>query len=63
MENVWAILKANISNHKPTSTKELIRIIKKEWEKLDKIFVENLVSSMKNRISLVISNKGDYILY
>ena len=63
IENVWAILKANISNHKPTSTKELIRIIKKEWEKLDKTFAENLVSSMKNRISLVISNKGDHILY
>jgi len=30
MENVWAILKANVSNYKPSSTKELIRIIKKE---------------------------------
>jgi transposase len=63
MENVWAVLKANVSNHKPTSTKELIRIIKKEWKKLDKTFAENLVLSMKNRISLVLSNKGDHILY
>ena len=30
MENVWAILKANISNYKLISTKHLIRIIKKE---------------------------------
>ena len=29
MENVWAVLKANISNYKPTSTKHLIRKIKK----------------------------------
>ncbi|HWY33658.1 MAG TPA: transposase [Nitrosopumilaceae archaeon] len=63
MENVWAVLKANVSNHKPTSTKELIRIIQKEWKKLDKTFAENLVLSMKNRISLVLSNKGDHILY
>ena len=40
-----------------------MRIIKKEWKKLDKTFAENLVLSMKNRISLVLSNKGDHILY
>ena len=32
-------------------------------EELDKIFAENLVSSIKNRISLILSNKGDHILY
>jgi transposase len=30
MENVWAVIKANVSNYKPTSTKDLIKIIKKE---------------------------------
>jgi hypothetical protein len=63
IENVWAILKANISNYKPTSTKHLIRIIKKEWKKLDGVFAENLVISMKNHISLLLSNNGDHILY
>ena len=63
MENVWAVLKANVSNYKPTSAKELIRIIKKEWKKLDIIFAQNLVTSMKNHVSLVLSNKGDHILY
>lgn len=63
MENVWAVLKANISNYKPTSTKELKKVIKKEWKKLDKEFAENLVASMKKRISDVNDNKGDYILY
>ena len=62
MENVWAVLKANVSNYKPTSAKELIRIIKKEWKKLDIIFVQNLVTSMKNCVSLVLSNKRDHIL-
>ena len=63
IENVWAILKANISNYKPTSTKHLIRIIKKEWKKLDGVLAENLVISMKNHISLLLSNNRDHILY
>jgi transposase len=63
IENVWAVLKANISNYKPTSEKDLIKIIKKEWKKLDSSFSKNLIISMKNRISLVLSNEGDHILY
>jgi transposase len=63
IENVWSVLKANISNYQPTSTKELMKIIQKEWKKLDKTFAENLVTSMKNRISHILSNKGDHILY
>jgi len=63
MENVWAVLKANVSNYKPISTKELKRVIEKEWKKLTKEFAENLVASMENRISDVNDNKGDYILY
>ena len=63
MENVWAILKANVADHKVTSVKELISVIKKEWKKLDSSFCKNLIISMKNIISLVLSNKGDHILY
>ena len=63
IENVWAVLKANVSNYKPTSTKHLIKIIKNEWKKLDGVFAENLVLSMKNRISLIVNNEGDHILY
>ena len=63
MENVWAILKANVNNYKPNSVKELIKIIKKEWKKFDNIFAQNLVISMKNRVSLLLSNGGDHILF
>ena len=34
MENVWTVLKANVSNYKPTSVKELIRVIKKNGKLL-----------------------------
>lgn len=30
MENVWVVLKANVSNHKPISMKDLIRVTQKE---------------------------------
>ena len=30
MEYVWAVLKTNVSNYKPTSVKDLIRVIKEE---------------------------------
>ena len=63
MENVWAVLKANVSNHKPTSTKDLIRVIKKEWKVLDNIFAKNLIVSMKNHVFLILANEGDHILY
>ena len=63
MENVWVVLKTNISNHKLILRKGLIKIIKKEWKVLDNVFVKNLVISIKNRISLIVSNKDDYILF
>ena len=63
MENVWSVLKANVGNHKPTSAKDLIRVIKKEWKALDPIFAKNLVISMQNCISLLLANEGDHFLY
>ena len=63
MENIQVILKANISNYKLILIKHLIIIIKKKQKKLNGVFAENLVLLIKNKISLIINNKGDYILY
>ena len=63
IENVWAVLKANVSICKPPSVKELIQVIKKEWKKLNNVFAENLVASMKNCVSLILSNEGDHLLF
>ena len=63
IENIWTVLKTNVGNHKPISVKELIKVIKKEWKALDPIYAENLVTSMKNHVSLLLSNGGDHILY
>ena len=63
MENVWAVMKANVGNNKPSSIRELIRIIKKEWQALDPIFAKNLTISMQNITPLLLANKGDPLLY
>ena len=63
MENIWIVFKANINNYKLISAKDLIRIIKKEQKILDNIFTKNLVVSMKNRITILLSNKKDHIYY
>ena len=63
IENVWAVLKAHVSIYKPSSVKELIQVIKKEWKKLNNVFAENLVASMKNHVSLILSNEGDHLLF
>ena len=63
MENVWVVLKVNVKNYKPNSTRDLIRIIKKEWKALDPSFAKNLCISMQNRVSLILSNEGDHLLY
>jgi transposase len=63
MENVWSVLKANVSNYKPRSAKHLKQIIEKEWSVLDGGFAKNLVTSMKNRVTLIESNEGDHLLF
>ena len=38
-------------------------MIKKEQEKLDKVFAKNLVVLMKKKIFDILYNKGDHIYY
>ena len=49
---------------KKSSNLQIITLrIKKEWNAFPKDLAANLVQSMKNRISDVIANKGDFIMY
>lgn len=63
IENVWALMKLKINGQPPTSTNNFVARIKKEWKKLSSEFAEKLVSSMENRVKLLIERKGDYINY
>ena len=63
IENVWKLLKMNLARKNLRTYKSLVSSIKKEWKVFPKDLTTNLVRSMKNRISNVISNKGDFIMY
>ena len=63
IENVWSVLKSNISQYRVTTQRGLVSAIKKEWEKLDPEYATKLVESMKRRTEAVIQNNSDYTLY
>ena len=53
----------NLARKNLQTYKSLVREIKKEWNAFSKDLAKNLVQSKKNRISNVIANKGDFIMY
>lgn len=63
MENVWGILSRRVyaENRQFDDISSLKTAILEEWEKIDENIINNLVSSMKNRIFSLITNKGGQI--
>jgi len=50
IENVWAVLKANVKKHRPSTVQQLTRAIYKEWKELTEEYAQALVSSMYRRV-------------
>ena len=63
IENVWKLVKMSLQKKKLKDPKSLAGAIKRQWRALPKELAVKLVDSMKSRISDVIENEGDYILY
>jgi transposase len=63
IENAWPVLKDNIAAREPRSKKDLIRIAKDEWRKLDLDFCRTLIDSMPRRLLLIRRAKGGPIPY
>ena len=63
IENVWKLLKMNLAKKSSNLQGISFSDKKKEWKNFPKDLTINLVRSMKNRISDVISNKGDFNMY
>jgi len=63
IENVWQVLKINITKKNLKTYESLVLAIKEEWNKLPTELAVRLAQSMKTGVSEVISNRGDYILY
>lgn len=63
IENLWKILKNKVGLHKPSSKKDLERIIFEEWEKISEDVCSTLVATMPKRIRSVIKAKGGHTKY
>lgn len=63
MENVWHILKMNLRKKNLKTYRSLVLAIKREWNKLPTELALKLSQSMKTRISELVANQGDFIMY
>jgi hypothetical protein len=63
IENMWQIIKNKVEKRMPQNVDELTRFLIEEWEAIPQETVNNLVSSMKNRCELVLTNNGNRIPY
>ena len=62
IENLWAIVKERVNEKgQINNRKELIQTLKLAWETISPEILENLVSSMPQRIRLLLEREGQYI--
>ncbi|GFW29762.1 transposable element Tcb1 transposase [Trichonephila clavipes] len=65
IENVWDVLRRQVSgrNYPPTKKNTLIRALKEEWDKLPQQLLDNVVQSMVRRVESCITLHGGHISY
>ena len=63
IENIWAIMKSQISKIRPQTTAELKIEIRRSWRLLSDNYIVNCIQSMSNRLQLVLDNNGYKIPY
>jgi len=63
IENMWSVLKNNVSKRFPSSIDELWNFTKEEWYKIDVGYIKNLYASIPKRLDAVIKMKGQHSKY
>lgn len=63
IENLWHVLKINVSKKNPKNIKHLVEVCKEEWKKLDPNMIKKLVLSMNKRCREVLDAKGGHTSY
>lgn len=63
IENVWKVMKINISKKKIRTVRGFREELRKEWRNLPDKLAKNLVESMERRVASLIHANGDYTLY
>ena len=61
IEHLWAILKYRILEEEPETFKDMLRIMKEEWDSLSMELINKLVLSFRKRLLLVSEHKGHAI--
>lgn len=52
-----------VADRKPRDLNQMKKIIKEEWARVNKKFLENLVASMPRRIQALVEQKGGITKY
>src|SRR5690554_5874146 len=65
IEHIWNYLKVRIGLKKkrPTSIRDLWRVVLEEWEKIPQDYIESLYRSMPSRVQAVLKAKGGHTRY
>lgn len=63
MENIWGRVKQNVYSHNPANIEELQNYIEQEMDNIPENYCQNLISSMDNRVKMLIEKEGDVIPY
>jgi len=63
MENIWAIMKRNVSKRNPQNIQELIEAIHNECENFSQTTVSNIFHSIYNRVDQLIECRGNALSY
>ena len=63
IENLWAIMKSDVSKARPQTIPDLEREIRNSWRNITLDCILNCINSMPNRLRLVLDNNGNHIPY
>ena len=63
IENLWAIMKAKVSEIGPTTIEDLISVIFDVWNSISMTTISNLIDSMPRRLKKVLKSEGNPIDY
>ena len=63
IENVWALLKADVAKKNPKSVEALISSIYDSWVKIDKTSIMNIFNSIYDRVDMLLEGDGKPLPY
>jgi len=63
IENIWSVMKNEISKQRPETLDELENVIRRSWRNIPQIYINNCIESMPKMLQLLLNNLGNKIPY